>query len=131
MFARLIGAIVAIFVAWALMDYVIHQVILSDHYEATKDLWRPMAEMNMGLLYVVSIITAAAFVLIYAWFISNKSIGRGLGYGVLFGIALGVGMGYGSYAVMPIPYFLAAVWFAGTVAELAVAGLLVGMIVKE
>jgi hypothetical protein len=40
-------------------------------------------------------------------------------------------MGYGSYAVMPIPYELAFVWFNGTVVEALIAGLITALIVRD
>jgi len=40
-------------------------------------------------------------------------------------------MGLGTYSVMPVPVFLALVWFVGSVVETTVGGLLVGWIVKK
>jgi len=39
---RSVLAMVAIFFAWSVMDYIIHQIILSDAYAATANLWRSM-----------------------------------------------------------------------------------------
>ena len=58
-------------------------------------------------------------------------MGRAIRYGALFGVAVGLGMGYGSYAVMPLTHTIALVWFLGTVVETTVAGVLLGLIVKE
>jgi hypothetical protein len=131
MLKRTLLAIAAVFVAWSVLDFVIHGVFLKSAYEATAQLWRPMAEMKMGLLRVVTFIAAISFVLIYAWLINRKSVSRGLLYGLLYGLGTGVPMAYGSYAVMPITYQIALVWFLGQLAECALAGLLVGAIIKE
>lgn len=131
MLKRTILAIVAVFGAWTALDFVIHGLILKANYEATAHLWRPMAEMKMGLMHVVVFIAASAFVLIYAWLIGPKSVANGVKYGVLYGIAAGVSMGYGSYAYMPITYHIALVWFLGSLVEMTIAGLLVGAIIKE
>jgi len=131
MLKRTLLAIVAVFVAWSVLDFVIHRVFLSSAYEATAQLWRPMAEMKMGLLWVVTFIAALFFVLIYAWLITRKSLSRGLLYGLLYGLGAGVAMGYGSYAVMPITYQIALVWFLGQLVESALAGIIVGAIIKE
>ncbi|MEZ4762670.1 MAG: hypothetical protein R3C26_05515 [Calditrichia bacterium] len=32
---------IVVFLVWSALDFVIHVVILSDAYEATKDMWRP------------------------------------------------------------------------------------------
>jgi len=49
----------------------------------------------------------------------------------LYGAGYGISMGYGSYSFMPIPYSLALIWFLGTVVELTIGGVLLGLIVKE
>ncbi|MEK7706336.1 MAG: hypothetical protein AAB426_15350, partial [Myxococcota bacterium] len=104
-------AIVAVFVTWSLLDFVIHSLMLGSVYAATPELWRPMGEMKMGLMYATVLIAAAAFVAIYARFVSPKSLGTATLYGLVFGIGTGISMGYGSYSVMPIPYTLAIGWF--------------------
>jgi hypothetical protein len=128
---KVIIGVLVVFIVWSALDYVIHGVILQSAYEATAHLWRPMEEMKMGLMYVVGILVATFFVLIYAFLIQPKSLVAGLKYGLLFGLAAGISMGYGSFCYMPIPYSLAFTWFAGTVVEITVGGLLVGLIVKE
>ena len=127
---RILIAIVAIFLTWSVLDFVIHGVLLQSTYEATAALWRPMEEMKMGLMYLVTLLFTSCFVLIYAMLISDKSMAAGIKYGVLFGLAMGVSMGFGSYSYMPIPYTLAFTWFAGSLVESIVAGAIVGAIVK-
>jgi hypothetical protein len=114
---KVILSVLAVFVAWSAMDFVIHGVILGPSYAATASLWRPMGEMKMALMYFSVFIAALAFVLIYSLFFSRKGISTGLKYGVLFGLGTGVPMGYGSYSVMPIPYSMAFTWCFGSVVE--------------
>jgi hypothetical protein len=128
---RILLSVVAVFIAWSVMDFIIHGVILKSSYAATASLWRPMAEMKMGVMYVSVLIASVAFVLIFSQFFSKKGVGMGLKYGFCFGIATGVSMGYGSYSVMPIPYHMAFTWFLGSVIEMAIGGMIVGAIIKE
>ncbi len=128
---RILLAILCVFLLWSVLDFVIHGIILRPAYEATPSLWRPMAQMKMGLMYVVVLIAASMFVLIYAWLITRKSLGTGFLYGLLYGIGVGVGMGYGTYSVMPIPYFMALTWFLGAAAESSLGGLILGMILRK
>jgi hypothetical protein len=128
---RFILSVIVVFLAWSVMDYIIHGVILQSSYAATASLWRPMAQMKMGVMYVSVLIAAIAFVLIFSQFFSKKGVGMGLKYGLCFGIATGVSMGYGSYSVMPIPYHMAFTWFLGSVIEAAVGGMIAGAIIKE
>lgn len=122
---------VAIYIAWFILDYLIHGVILKGTYEATAHLWRPMEEMKTGVMVVVGLIAALAFAYVYITMISPKSMANAVKYGLILGVGWGVSVGYGSYAVMPIPYPLALTWFLGTVVEMAVAGGILGLVVKD
>ena len=128
---RTILAVVAVFLAWSLLDVVIHQLILMGEYGATADLWRPPDEIMFGLIYLVTLISAGVFVSIYKLLICRKELGRAVQYGLLFGAAIGIGMGYGSFAVMPFTHTIALAWFLGTVVQGGVGGALMGLIVKE
>ena len=75
---RYLLAVLAVFVAWSVMDFVIHGIILASAYASSPQLWRPMAEMKMGQMYGTVLVAAAAFVGIYAWFIAERSVKRGL-----------------------------------------------------
>ena len=125
---RTVLAIVLVFIAWSILDFLIHGVILQASYAATMDLWRPSAEMKMGLMHVVVLISSIAFVFIYKVLCGEKDAMKGMKYGIWFGVAVGVGMGYGTYSFMPIPYSMALTWFLGAVVEGAAAGLLVGSV---
>lgn len=128
---RVFLAVVAVFFAWSVMDFLMHGVILASSYAATSSLWRPMHEMKMAVMYLSVLIAALCFVLVYDLFFARRGISIGLQYGVLFGVGAGVSMGYGSYSVMPIPYHMALTWFLGTVIEAAVGGAILGAIVRE
>ena len=128
---RIVLAVLAVFVTWSVLDIVIHGLILGSAYAETPALWRPMDEMKTGLLYFTVLVAAAAFVVIYARFIADKSIKTAVLYGLVFGIGYGISMGYGSYSVMPIPYTMAFVWCLGTVVEMTAGGLVAGLIVKK
>ncbi|MDP6776200.1 MAG: hypothetical protein QGI83_05505 [Candidatus Latescibacteria bacterium] len=131
MVKRFIIAVIAVIVAWQILDYVIHMVLLAKTYEATADLWRPMDEMKMGLMRLVVLVASFCFVAVYSCLISPKSMVAGVKYGLLWGIGVGIGMGLGTYSVMPIPGNLAVVWLIGTIVEGVVAGIITAAIVKE
>ena len=122
---------VIVFILWSVLGFMMHGLILKSAYASTASLWRPMAEMKMGLMYVSVFIAALSFSAIYGYLVAKKSLMAGLTYGLLYGIAVGVGMGYGSYSMMPIPYGMALTWFLGTVIEGVLGGLLLGAIIKK
>jgi len=128
---RIVLAVLAVFVAWSALDFVIHGLILATSYEATARLWRPMNEMKMGVLYLAVLINALVFVCIYALLVAEKSIGTGAKYGLLFGLGTGFSMGFGTYSFMPIPLHMAVAWFIGTLVETLVGGIIVGSIIRK
>lgn len=128
---KTILGVVAVFVAWSAMDFVMHGLLLRSSYAETASLWRPMGEMKLWVMHVAVFVAALSFVLIYALFFSRKGISTGLKYGLLFGLGTGVTMGYGSYAVLPIPYHMAFTWFLGSLVEAAVGGVILGAIMRE
>lgn len=124
-------SVVAVYLVWTALDFVIHQLILGPSYMATAQLWRAPEEMKMGLMHVVTILSAIAFVAIYIRLIGNKSLCKALEYGCWFGFGAGVSMGYGFFAVSPIPYYMAFTWFIGSWVQGLAAGLVTGLIAKE
>lgn len=131
MLKRTIFAVVVVFIAWSILDFIIHGMLLKSTYAATASLWRPMGEMNMPLMYLVTLAFTGCFVLIYAYLVGLKSLVSGIKFGVLFGLATGISMGFGSYSFMPIPLTLAWSWFFGSLIEAMVAGAIVGGIIKR
>jgi len=124
-------AVVAVYVAVSIYDYVLHGVLLTSLYASSAQLWRPMAEYRMGLGMIVTLVSAACFVLVYSQFIAGKSLKTALLYGLILGVGQGMSMGYGSYAVMPIPYMLALAWFLGSIGHNLLAGAVTGWIVQD
>ncbi len=131
MVKRGILAVIAVFIVWSILDFIIHGVLLQPTYEATAELWRPMQQMKMSIMYVVTLLFIVCFVAIYGFLITNKSVLSGATFGVLFGLAMGISMGFGSYSYMPIPLTLAWSWFFGSVVQATIAGVIVGTVVKS
>ncbi len=123
-------AVLAVFVAWEILDFIIHTMILAQQYKDTASLWRPEGEMKMGLMVIVTLISSVAFCYLYDAFVKDKSMTNAVKFGLVFGIGTGIGMGYGTYSVQPITYMIAFTWFLGTVIESALAGLILGLILK-
>ncbi|WP_373498877.1 hypothetical protein [Desulfococcus sp.] len=128
---RIIWAVVAVFIAWSILDFILHGLLLRSTYEATANLWRPMDQMNMPLMYFVTLVFTVCFVLIYGLLVGQKSLASGIRFGALFGLATGISMGFGSYSYMPIPLTLAWSWFLGSWIEAITAGAIVGAILKS
>jgi len=130
MLKGIILAIVAVFIAWSALDFVIHGLLLKEAYEAKAHLWRAMQDTNMMLMHAVTLAIAIFFVLLYERCVSEKSVSMGLKVGVLFGLAAGI-ISASAYVYMPNPLTLAIDWFVGTLVKFVVAGWLVGLFVKS
>ncbi len=128
---RIIWAVVGVFIAWSILDFILHGLLLRSTYEATANLWRPMDQMNMPLMYFVTLVFTVCFVLIYGFLVGQKSLASGIRFGALFGLAIGISMGFGSYSYMPIPLTLAWSWFVGSWIKAITAGAIVGAIMKS
>ena len=131
MVKRTIWAVIAVFIAWSILDFILHGLLLRSTYEATAHLWRPMDQLNMHVMYSVTLAFSACFVLIYGLLIGPKSLVSGIQFGALFGLATGISMGFGSYTYLPIPLTLAWSWFFGSWIEAIAAGAIVGAIMKS
>ena len=131
MLKKYLLSVVIVFVLWSVLDFVIHGIILTKAYQATASLWRPMAEMKMGLMYLSCFLASAAFCGIYTLLVNPKSLKNGAVYGLLVGLLAGIPMAIGTYSFMPITVHIGAGWFAGTMVEMILAGLCVGMIIKK
>lgn len=132
MLKKIVISSIIIFIAMAVLDILIHGVILESAYIETAQLWRPMDEMESYMLwmYCVTLVYAILFSTIYALYVTPKSLATGIKFGLLLGLAMGVSMGIGSYLVMPITPVIALVWFLGTTIEITVAGLIAATVIK-
>jgi hypothetical protein len=124
-------ASLAIFVAWGLLDFFFHGVLLMGDYTATASLWRPMDQMNPILMHGATFVGAVLLTWIYGAFISNKSVSKGFKFGASLGLLMGVVAGFAPYAWMPITLKIAEVWALAYVFKYAVAGAIMGKIMTK
>ena len=131
MLKQSLWAVIAVFIAWSLLDFLIHSVLLQSTYHATAALWRAEEEMKMALMSFVTLVFSIGFVTIYSSLINPKTLSAGIKYGLIFGITSGTAMGVGSYCYMPIPVGLAISWLFASFIELSLAGVIVGYMIKD
>ena len=124
-------ACLSILLAWMLLDLVAHRMFLAPLYAATPQLWRTFDQVNIALIYAVTLGLIAIFTASYRVLVRPKSLRAGLLFGLLLGLALGTAVGFGTYIHAPIPLALAWGWFiAGTIKGVA-AGAALGALVTE
>jgi len=126
-----VGAI-AVFFTMGLLSYIIHGVLLKSTYQSAEVMgfMRPEAEMMgmMWIYYVVYAIIAFFFTLIFSKGYEGKGIGEGLRYGFYVGCLMATPMAYSSYAMLPMPYSLALMWFVCGIIEYLICGAVVAMV---
>ncbi|MGE0392220.1 MAG: hypothetical protein AB7I25_00470 [Vicinamibacterales bacterium] len=131
MMKRSLIAGAAVLLAWMLLDLVTHRFFLADLYEADAVLWRPFDQMNVVLIYTVTVVLIGVFVGVYSLLVRPKSLGAGLALGAFVGLALGVSSGFGTFIHMPIPLALAWGWLVAGWLKGLVAGGIVGALITD
>jgi hypothetical protein len=116
---RLAAAIIAVFITVSIADFLIHGVWLKNDYAASASLWRPEAEMqaHMGWLMLGQLLCSVAFTLLWAkGFAENARAFCAVMFGLCTGIFAGANT-LATYAVQPLPGSLAAKWLVASIAE--------------
>jgi hypothetical protein len=68
---RLLLSVIAVFLARPVPDFAIHGVLPQPPNRATAELWHPMAETNMSLMYFVTLLPIP-LTLAWSWFIGSR-----------------------------------------------------------
>ncbi len=131
MFKQTARSATAIYLAWNVLEFVLHGVILKSTYLEMTDLWRPLDEWKYGVGQMVMAVSAIAFTLLYVRLIGNKCMRSALCYGFLFGIMGGAVAGYGAYSAQPIPHHVALTLFFAKIIKMTLAGLIVGLTIRS
>lgn len=131
-FKRLVLAIVVAFIFIFATDFLIHAVWLKPDYVATKELWRPEAEMNARFPWMLAaqLIAAITFVLIWALGLAARgSFALAGAYGFLIGLAVQVAT-IVTYVVSPFPPELALKWFSSGLGQSIALGAVTFLVYK-
>jgi hypothetical protein len=131
---RFLGTVLAVAVVIAVIDMILHHVILMDAYKQTMHLWRSEAEMK-GLFWLIWAgypVFASFFVWIFAkgYEKDKPGLGQGLRFGILAGLLVYTASNLMCYAVMPLPVAIPMAWFLGGMAECVAGGMVAGIIYK-
>jgi hypothetical protein len=126
-------AVAAVFVGMAILEFLVHGVILSAWYAEHPEYWRSQQDMQsrMGWMYLGYALFSLLFTLIYTKGYEGKpGLGEGLRYGLWIGMLLQLPRMFIMHAVYPYPGKLLVAWLITGVIEAIIFGLLVGMIYK-
>jgi hypothetical protein len=96
----------AVFIAWFLGSFVVHDLLLHDDYMKLANLYRPEAEMQklLPLMILAHIILSGAFVWIYARGVEARPwLGQGIRFGIAVVLLASLPMYLIYYVVQPMP----------------------------
>ena len=130
---RWLLASVAALVVVAVLEFVIHGVLLSGIYRQTASIWRKDMQQLMWIFWVGYLVFAPFFALIYVkgYEKGKPGLGQGLRFGFYVGAMLSVMASFGWYVLLPIPLALAFCWFLATLAVYVAAGAAVGSVYRD
>ena len=131
MVGRVLLSCLLIMIAWMTFDFFLHRLFLAPLYKQNATQWRPFDQMNVGLIYIVTLALIGTFVGTFVLLVEPKSLHAGITFGLLFGLALGVSAGFGTYIHSPIPLALAWGWFFGGWVKGILAGAIVGLVIHS
>ena len=125
----------AVIVVIAVLEFLIHGVLLTDLYKQSSSVWRTEVEMQkmMWIFWVGMLVFAPFFALIYAksYEKGKPGLGQGFRFGLYVGVMLSVMNSFGWYVLLPIPLTLASAWFVSILVENTLAGIAAGLVYHE
>ena len=127
---RWLIASVGVYVASMILGYIFDGLILKGQYQATAALWRPAAEMKMGIPWITTAFFSLLFVYIFIKGYEGKGILEGVRYGLWMGLLITIPMSYNLYSVMPIPYSLTLSWWVLGTIEIIICGIVAAWLYK-
>lgn len=130
-FGRVAAAAVVAWLAYLVLSPLANNVLLADLYAQHAHVFRPQAQMNLVLGMAASL--AGFFVFAYAYakgYEGSAGAMEGLRYGVLVGLLLSCFAVAWNYVVLPLSGTLAIAWIVDTLVEMAVYGVVVGLIYR-
>ncbi|GBF50352.1 hypothetical protein LPTSP4_18770 [Leptospira ryugenii] len=113
------------FLAVAILETIINQILLSPIYGSLSALWRQTEELKANASIFFGIYGVFSFS--YVWLFLKSYQGKGWLEGAMIGLALGgiakFWYGYTNYIVLPIPHSLGFLWFVYGTVELLLIGI--------
>jgi hypothetical protein len=127
---RILSASFLILVVWITADMLLHNHFLTPFYRQNVNLWRPLNQMNIALVFLVRLVLLGTFVATYVWLVRPRTLGTGIAFGALIGLAIGIAVGFGTYTHSPVPLAVAWAWFMAAILKSIAAGVIVGLILR-
>lgn len=133
--ANLKYLIISVIIGFAFVfgfDYVVHQILLSDVYAQTPNLWRSYEDMQTLFPFILlnQFLIAFLVAVVFSKNYEAKGLMEGVRFGVLIGLLMGVMMG-SSYLWLPISQTLGWAWFGAYFGEGLGLGIIYSLTYKD
>ena len=129
-FKRWALATVGTFVVIFGMEFAIHHCWLSEFYKAHAQWWRPEAEMQslMPFMLLSQLALAALLPVVYAqgYEKGKGSVSQGARFGLVIGLLLLLPNSLMTYCLYPYPASLIQSWFISGLIEFTLTGIVIG-----
>jgi hypothetical protein len=126
-------ATIVIFIVMAIIEYLVHGVMLASLYQQYASYWRPEADMKalMPWMYFGYLVFAAVFVFVYArGRAAEPGVGPGARWGFYIGILLCVPAVFMQHVVFPWPREIIITWCIAGIVECTIFGIITAMMYK-
>ena len=130
-FGRVAAAALVAWVVYLGVSPLVNNVLLADLYAQHARVFRPQAEMNVAFGLAAAL--AGFFVFAYAYakgYEGGAGVVEGLRFGVVVGLLLAAFSVAWNYVVLPVSGALAAAWIVDVIVEMAIFGMVVGLVYK-
>lgn len=128
---RFITASVVVFVAFEIIDMLVHTLILGKAYQALGPIWRSDMMSKMWIFHIGSFILSFLFTYIFIKGYENKGLAEGARYGAVIGLYANIPYAFYEYAMFPLPLSLCLQWFVYGMIEFIICGMIVAAIYRK
>ena len=130
-FGRVAAAAIVAWLVYLALSPLVNNVLLADLYARHAAVFRPQAEMNLVLGLGASLVGYFVFAYAYAkGYEGGNGAVEGLRFGVVVGLLLACFAVVWNYVVLPVSGSLAVAWVVDTLVEMALYGVVVGLVYK-
>jgi len=130
-FGRVAAAAIVAWLVYLVLSPLVNNVFLADLYTRHAAVFRPQAEMNLVLGLGASLVGYFVFAYAYAkGYEGGNGAVEGLRFGVVVGLLLSCFAVVWNYVVLPVSGSLAVAWVVDTLVEMALYGVVVGLVYK-
>lgn len=127
---RFFYSVLAVFVAYEGLGYLINTVLLNECYVELEQLWRKDMDHYMWVMFLSDFILINFLVLFYSRWSKSFTIWSGLLFGLLAGVMVSTVSSINQWVIYPLSNHILVLWVLFGLIQFAISGLILGLIYK-